>query len=84
MTKPIRPQPTLEPAHEPTGSPTSERFAAETAHHHPSTPHTTDEEEVRAQAYELWLHAGQPTGKDEEFWRTAERHVQARKMRSGR
>jgi hypothetical protein len=89
MTKPTHAEPTLEPAHEPTGSPNSDRFAAETAHHHPTSQHTTDEhttdeEEIRVQAYQLWLYAGQPEGKDEELWRAAERQVHARRMRAGR
>ncbi len=74
----------LETHGEPKGAPTSERFAAETAHHHPSTDHTTDDEEIRAEAYELWVAEGRPEGKQEEHWSLAERRVQSRKRRSGR
>jgi hypothetical protein len=84
MANPMQAEPTLEPADEPRGAPNSDRFAAETAHHHPTRQHTTDEEEIRVQAYELWLYAGRPEGKDEELWRNAERQVHARKMRTGR
>ncbi|HEY2131477.1 MAG TPA: DUF2934 domain-containing protein [Acetobacteraceae bacterium] len=80
----IQAEPTLEPADEPKGAPTSDRFAAETAHHHPTRQHTTDEEEIRVQAYELWLFSGRPEGKDAELWRAAERQVHSRKMRTGR
>ena len=84
MTRPIPAEPALEPADEPTGAPNSDRFAAETAHHHPTRQHTTDEEDIRAQAYELWLSAGRPEGRDVELWHAAERQVHSRRMRGGR
>jgi Protein of unknown function (DUF2934) len=33
------------------------------------------EETVAVRAYELWEQAGKPDGRDEEFWRLAERHL---------
>ena len=32
-------------------------------------------QETRARAYELWDQAGRPSGRDEEFWLTAERNL---------
>jgi hypothetical protein len=36
------------------------------------------EEKVRTRAYELWLEAGSPEGRDEEFWQQAQSQVSAR------
>ena len=33
------------------------------------------EEKVRTRAYELWLEAGSPEGRDEEFWQQAQSQV---------
>jgi hypothetical protein len=33
------------------------------------------EQEIAARAYRLWEAAGMPEGKDEEFWRAAEREL---------
>ena len=38
---------------------------------------TPREERVRARAERLWREAGQPEGRDEEFWRQAEREIAA-------
>ena len=35
------------------------------------------EERVRARAQRLWQEAGQPEGRDEEFWHRAEREIAA-------
>jgi len=35
------------------------------------------EDEVRTRAYELWLEAGSPEGRDEEFWQEARSQVSA-------
>jgi hypothetical protein len=35
------------------------------------------EEKVRTRAYELWLEAGSPEGRDQEFWRQAQSQVSA-------
>jgi Protein of unknown function (DUF2934) len=35
------------------------------------------EEKVRTRAYELWLEAGSPEGRDEEFWQQAQSQVSA-------
>jgi hypothetical protein len=35
------------------------------------------EEKVRTRAYELWLEAGGPEGRDEEFWQQAQSQVSA-------
>jgi hypothetical protein len=82
MTNPIHAGPALGTADGPRGTPTSDRFAAETAHHHPTADHTTDEEEIRMQAYESWIAGGRPEGKQTEHWRSA-RSTSAR-MRPGR
>ena len=36
---------------------------------------TPKEERVRARAGRLWNEAGQPAGRDEEFWHRAEREI---------
>lgn len=36
---------------------------------------TPREERVRARAERLWNEAGQPAGRDEEFWHQAEREI---------
>jgi DUF2934 family protein len=33
------------------------------------------EREIKTRAYELWEQAGQPTGRDEEFYRQAEQEL---------
>lgn len=35
------------------------------------------EDKVRTRAYELWLQAGSPEGRDEEFWQEAQSQVSA-------
>jgi hypothetical protein len=35
------------------------------------------EEKVRTRAYELWLEAGSPEGRDQEFWQQAQSEVSA-------
>lgn len=35
------------------------------------------EDKVRTRAYELWLEAGSPEGRDEEFWKQAQSQVSA-------
>jgi hypothetical protein len=37
--------------------------------------HTMDHEKVRDRAYQLWDRAGQPEGRDQEFWFDAEREL---------
>jgi Protein of unknown function (DUF2934) len=64
---------------EPTGTPDSDRFKAETAHHHPTKAGTTDDEEIRAYAYALWVAEGRPDGQDARHWCEAEYHLRARK-----
>lgn len=34
------------------------------------------EEQIRQRAHELWEEAGRPDGRDQEFWRRAERELQ--------
>jgi hypothetical protein len=34
-----------------------------------------NDKEIAARAYRLWEQAGQPAGKDEEFWRLAEQEL---------
>ena len=36
---------------------------------------TMDREKVRDRAYQLWDRAGQPEGRDQEFWFDAEREL---------
>jgi len=36
---------------------------------------TMDQEKVRDRAYQLWDRAGQPEGRDQEFWFDAEREL---------
>lgn len=36
---------------------------------------TLDQEKVRDRAYQLWDRAGQPEGRDQEFWFDAEREL---------
>jgi hypothetical protein len=38
----------------------------------PNDPYTPTKEEVTARARQLWQQAGQPSGRDEEFWFSAE------------
>jgi hypothetical protein len=38
----------------------------------------TDLEDIRARAYRLWEEAGNPEGRDEEFWYQAERELMER------
>jgi hypothetical protein len=64
---------------EPTGTPDSDRFKAETAHHHPTRAGTTDYEEIRVYAYALWVAEGRPDGQHARHWREAEYHLRARK-----
>jgi hypothetical protein len=35
------------------------------------------DEKIRTRAYELWLEAGSPEGRDDEFWRQAQSEVSA-------
>jgi hypothetical protein len=37
-------------------------------------PHPT-EEQIRTRAHQLWELAGQPEGREDEFWREAEREL---------
>jgi hypothetical protein len=64
---------------DPKGAPSSDRFKAETAHHHPSDSGTTDEAETRAYAYALWMAEGRPDGRDAQHWSEAKRHLRSRK-----
>jgi Protein of unknown function (DUF2934) len=34
-----------------------------------------DEEDIRTRAYDLWRQAGEPEGRDEEFWHLAEQEL---------
>ena len=34
-----------------------------------------DEEDIRTRAYDLWKQAGEPEGRDEEFWLLAEQEL---------
>lgn len=34
-----------------------------------------DEEKIRQRAYELWLEAGSPEGREDEFWHLAKEHL---------
>ncbi len=34
-----------------------------------------DEEDIRTRAYDLWRKAGEPEGRDEEFWHLAEQEL---------
>lgn len=36
---------------------------------------TFDQEKIRDRAYQLWDRAGQPEGREEEFWYEAEREL---------
>lgn len=36
---------------------------------------TQREERIRERAEKLWMEAGRPAGKDEEFWHQAEREI---------
>lgn len=36
---------------------------------------TMDQEKIRDRAYQLWDRAGQPEGRDQEFWFDAEREL---------
>jgi hypothetical protein len=38
---------------------------------------TDREERIRQRAEELWREAGQPQGRDEEFWHKAEKEIDA-------
>jgi hypothetical protein len=60
---------------EPAGTPDSDRYAAETAHHHPTKPGTTDDETIRRHAYEIWEKEGRPEGRHEAHWHEAEQHA---------
>lgn len=33
------------------------------------------DQDIKSRAYQLWLDAGQPDGRDEEFWYSAEREL---------
>jgi len=33
------------------------------------------DQDIKSRAYQLWLDAGQPGGRDEEFWHAAEREL---------
>ena len=37
--------------------------------------HTMDQEKIRDRAYQLWDRAGQPEGREQEFWFEAEREM---------
>lgn len=37
--------------------------------------HTHDDEKIRNRAYQLWDEAGQPEGREQEFWYRAEREL---------
>jgi hypothetical protein len=38
------------------------------------------EDRIRERAYELYIQEGQPFGKDEEFWRRAQREIEGKTM----
>ena len=40
------------------------------------------DEQIRIRAHELWLQAGKPEGRDNEFWHLAERDLQEKPERS--
>ena len=37
--------------------------------------HTIDEDKIRDRAFQLWDRAGQPEGREQEFWYDAEREL---------
>lgn len=37
--------------------------------------HTPQEADIRDRAYALWVEAGSPDGRDQEFWHRAEREL---------
>jgi len=37
--------------------------------------HSLDQEKIRDRAYQLWIEAGSPEGRDQEFWFDAEREL---------
>lgn len=37
--------------------------------------HTTDQDKIRDRAFQLWDKAGQPEGREQEFWYEAEREL---------
>lgn len=37
--------------------------------------HALNDEKIRARAYQLWDQAGQPEGREQEFWFDAEREL---------
>ena len=37
--------------------------------------HTTEHDKIRDRAYQLWDRAGQPEGREQEFWFEAEREL---------
>lgn len=37
--------------------------------------HTPHEDDIRDRAYALWVEAGSPDGRDDEFWHRAEREL---------
>lgn len=37
--------------------------------------HTPQESDIRDRAYALWVEAGSPEGRDDEFWQRAEREL---------
>jgi hypothetical protein len=40
-----------------------------------------DIDEIRKRAYQLWVLAGKPKGREDEFWLEAERELEARQIR---
>lgn len=37
--------------------------------------HTSDQDKIRERAFQLWDKAGQPEGREQEFWYEAEREL---------
>lgn len=37
--------------------------------------HSPKEDDIRGRAYALWIEAGSPDGRDDEFWHSAEREL---------
>ncbi|MBJ3786964.1 DUF2934 domain-containing protein [Devosia sediminis] len=42
--------------------------------------HTLDEDKIRDRAFQLWDKAGQPEGREQEFWYDAERELAEEEM----
>lgn len=41
------------------------------------------EDRIRERAYELFIQAGEPFGKDEEFWHRAKREIEGEEPKNG-